>query len=66
MATQDHPMIAQTYHDVRDLGVTSYPTPIIWDDAGQNRVVITQPVLAVGRRYGPLRNCHGGERPVTH
>ncbi|MEM1021212.1 MAG: hypothetical protein AAGF28_13440 [Pseudomonadota bacterium] len=41
VATEDHPTVAKTYRHARDLGVTSYPTTIVWDDAGQNRGAIT-------------------------
>ncbi|KIC49532.1 hypothetical protein [Tateyamaria sp. ANG-S1] len=41
IATEDHPTVAKTYQHALDLGVTSYPTSIVWDDAGQNRGAIT-------------------------
>lgn len=41
LATEDHPTVAKTYQHARDLGVTSYPTTIVWDDAGQNRGTIS-------------------------
>ena len=34
-ATEEHPIVAQSYQYARDLGVTSYPTSIVWDDMGQ-------------------------------